>query len=608
MLHPDTLTSADFFSQLALHSVRMMLICNGGGFLLWFLLGCCSGIMPSHLLAVSGGSDDNTPTNSSTSDNKKFHGPNPFTECAMPWSCCDQDPGILPHEILKCGVNKTLSVLNSFCATIDEENDILEAGHCFYNFYTLSRSELVYSDLPKYISEFMCEDLHRTGTLCGKCQDGYYPLAYSYDMKCVQCPNGKSNWWKFVLAAFLPLTIFYIIILFFKVNVVSSHFQGFLFYSQAVSLPTLIRTLILMVQKYSRTKTNIADIAIRCLTTFYGIWNLDFFRSINFGICLGTDTLQTLILDMIVGAYPLLLMVVSYVLIELYDRNFRPLVIMWKPFHRLFSLFQENWDLRTSLVDAFVTAFLLTNVKFQSVSFDLLAPVKVYHLNATGNWTYSIRLFYDATVPYFGLRHLPYAIIALMMVMLFAILPVLLLVLYPFCCFQKLLNLFPFRWYILHTFVDSFYGSYKDGTQPGTRDCRWFASLFILSRFCTILIGAFVKDSMYFNFSAIMLTVVALLFFAVQPFKENVRHFTTINTFFVLLLAMWYTSLVAVVAMQSRTKGLSLFYLLPVISAILPLLYISAIVLHWVYYNRRKFGADLMTKLRVCRSGYRQIL
>ena len=132
----------------------------------------------------------------------------------------------------------------------------------------------------------------------------------------------------------------------------------------------------------------------------------------------------------------------------------------------------------------FATTFLLTNVKFQSVSFDLLTPVVVYHLNATGNWTYSIRLFYDPTVPYFGSRHLPYAIVGVIIVLLFAILPVLLLVLYPFRCFQKLLNQFPFRWYILHTFVDLFYGSYKDGTQPGTRDYRWFHSFPLLFNAC----------------------------------------------------------------------------------------------------------------------------
>ena len=298
----------------------------------------------------------------------------------------------------------------------------------------------------------MCEDFHRTGTLCGKCKDGYY-LRDSYDIKCVKCPNGKSNWWKFALAAFFPLTIFYIIILFFKVNIVSSRFQGFLFYSQMISVPALVRLFIIVAKNdEEKSKYGLSHISIHeCLTTLYGIWNLDFFRSLDIGICLGTDTLQTLTLELIVGAYPLLLMVVSYFVIELYGRKIRPFVIIGKPIQLFFSLFQKNWHLRTSLIDVFATTFLLTNVKFQSMSFDLLTPVVVHHLNATGNWTYSIRLFYDATVPYFGSRHIPYAIVGLIIVLLFAILPVLLLVLYPFRCFQKLLNQFPFRYTPLQT-------------------------------------------------------------------------------------------------------------------------------------------------------------
>ena len=49
-------------------------------------------------------------------------------------------------------------------------------------------------------------------SLCGKCKDGHYPLAYFYNMNCVEYQDGKSNWWKFVLAAFLPLTVFYLVL------------------------------------------------------------------------------------------------------------------------------------------------------------------------------------------------------------------------------------------------------------------------------------------------------------------------------------------------------------------------------------------------------------
>jgi hypothetical protein len=477
----------------------------------------------------------------------------------------------------------------------------LEAGACLYHYNT---NEDAYSDLPRnrsWPNDFVCNKevkLHRTGTLCGKCRDGYYPLAYSFSMECVPCPNGKSNWWKFVLAAFLPLTIFYLIILFFNINVVSSRFQGFLFYSQIISMPAMLRTIIL-IGKY---RSKFYDISLQCLATLYGIWNLDFFRSMNLGICLGTDTLQTLALDYIVGTYPLLLIGVSYILIEVYDRNFRPLVIISKPFVVLFGLLRDNWDLRTSLIDAFASTFLLINIKFQSVSFDLLLPVRVYHLNVTGNWTYSTRLFYDATVPYFGARHLPYAIVALTVTTLFVLLPVLLLVLYPFRCFQKLLNLFPFRWYILHTFVDSFNGSYKDGTQPGTRDCRWFASLFLISRFSMMLIAGFLENEMYFVVATVILCSAALLFINVQPFKESFSHISTINTCFALLLGVWFMSIVV-----NSINTLKVYLIIAGMAVFFPIFYISAIVLHWIF-NHWKFGTKVIARIRARRRGYNAIL
>ena len=585
--------------------------------LLWFLL-ChwkCSAIIQSYEDITRSNETDSTPSEKVHTKKETSQVLSPekeTTECSVPWTCCGHEAcqcnGILPYGIVKCGKQNTLSVRNGYCLTFDEKTDTLEAGHCLYNYNT---NDGVYSDLPRNrfeLNDFMCgtkAELHRTGTLCGECQDGYYPLAYSFDMTCVQCPYGKYNWWKFVLAAFLPLTIFCIIILFFKINVVSSRFQGFVFYSQMISIPAFVRVLMLLGNYHSKRDTEAAHITFRSFAALYGIWNLDFFRSVKFGICLGTDTLQTLTLDLIVGVYPLLLLVVTYIFIEMYDRNLKPLVIIWKPFRRLFGLFRENWDLRTSIIDAFATTLLLTNIKLQSVSFDLLTPVKIYRLHDTGNWTYSYRLFYAATVPYFGSRHLPYAIIATVVVIVFAILPVLLLISYPFRCFQKFLNLFPVRWYILHTFVESFYGSYKDGTQPGTRDCRCFASLFFLSRFCMLLAGAYAESAAYFKAATMILAVVALLFVMVQPFKENTHHFATINAFFVLLLALLHTSFIgAIGASFSVWRSLKALYLVvTTLTLVFPLLYISAIVLHWMY-SQRKFGTDVIARIRSWRNGY----
>ena len=132
--------------------------------------------------------------------------------------------------------------------------------------------------------------------------------------------------------------------------------------------------------------------------------------------------------------YPLLL----YLLIVLYDRNYRVITLMWRPFRVLFSYYRRNWDVRTSVIDAYATFFLLSFTKFLSVSFDLLVPTRVYELHQH-NYTYSLGLFYAADIEYFGNEHLPYGILAIIMCLFFVILPVTTLVLYPFTFFQRFL-------------------------------------------------------------------------------------------------------------------------------------------------------------------------
>ena len=187
-------------------------------------------------------------------------------------------------------------------------------------------------------------------------------------------------------------------------------------------------------------------------------------------------------------------MILTYLVINLHSKGFRLLVFIWRPFGRISRAIDTNFSSKTSLIDAFVSFFLLTNVKFISISFSLLVPVKVFSLNAKSCQNDTLRLLYDATLPYFGSRHLPYAILAMSVLTVFVLLPTLLLILYPFRWFQRLLSFFPFRWYILHTFMDSFYGCYKDSTQPGTRDCRWFASLFFIVRILFYIIAVFATN------------------------------------------------------------------------------------------------------------------
>ena len=458
----------------------------------------------------------------------------------------------------------------------------MEAGYCVYNLIHGEKEHKIYYRLPRGISELnqvMCgEHFNRTGTLCGKCADGIYPLVYSYEMTCMPCPNGKSNWWKFMLAAFLPLTVFYFVALFLKINITSSHLFGFVCAVQSLSHPELVRLSFIVFH----TRPSVL-LGLRILAALCGIWNLDFFRS-TYKICLGTDTLQTMALELAIGVYPLLLMMLSYLLITLYDRNIQLLAFILKPFRILFVCFRTKWDIKTSTIDVFATFFLLSNVKFLSISYDLLAPVIVYQLNSTGSLTHSWRLYYDPNLIYFGKEHLPYAILAIASLVFFVLFPILLLALYPFRWFQKFLNLFPFRWYILHTFVDSFQGCYKDGTVEGTRDCRWFSSLLFPLRVIIFFVGSWLPTWSFYTISALGIVMLVILLVTVQPFKEDVRHYSTINAGFLLLLAIAMVDVLAINISRIRSPQLlsiSLIISLIVIGVIL-LLYIPVLSVHYI--------------------------
>lgn len=176
-------------------------------------------------------------------------------------------------------LERNSTILTCNCITYNHGENLTEIGSCIYNSGSLHTGSVTfpgYAAIPlqvRDLNEAMCgRSFNRNGTLCGKCRDGYYPLAYSYNMSCVQCSGQNYHWWKFALAAFLPLTIFYFVVLFFEVNITSSHLHGYVFFNQMISMPIMVR----MVFNSIRSKPKIQT-ALKWGVNFYGIWNLDFF-------------------------------------------------------------------------------------------------------------------------------------------------------------------------------------------------------------------------------------------------------------------------------------------------------------------------------------------
>ena len=164
-------------------------------------------------------------------------------------------------------------VLDCYCITADKTGNKAVVGHCFFNCanLTTSKSDLIYHRVAKYVSDLneTCSYLHRTGTLCGKCMSGYVSPAYSYNMKYIKCPHTHHNWLKYVAVAFLPLIVFMIIILVFRVNVSSPKLHALVFALQNLATPVNMRIMVAS-EKYV---TPLDIFAFKTVSVLYGVWN-----------------------------------------------------------------------------------------------------------------------------------------------------------------------------------------------------------------------------------------------------------------------------------------------------------------------------------------------
>ena len=223
---------------------------------------------------------------------------------------------------------KEVAILNYYCMTYNESTGPV-VGNCFYNHHTLEAA--LYHPLPSNITNLAitCGYYNRAGQLCGNCKKNYNIPVYSYDLTCVQCSTSYFSWVKYILAAFLPLTIFFILALSFRLSATSPRFSTFAFLSQTFAVGPNVRSTLAVIEPYP-----ISEMLARVMFSIYGIWNLDFFRTLIPPICVSIDTLQVLALDYALAFYPLILFVITYVLIQVNTFNKIVITFMCRPFHR----------------------------------------------------------------------------------------------------------------------------------------------------------------------------------------------------------------------------------------------------------------------------------
>ena len=420
-------------------------------------------------------------------------------------------------DSIKCDeANQQLSLMIGNCLTYNETEESLMLAICPY---VHPNADMVFLPFPPNMTAYelngyMCGEMNRTGRLCGRCKNGTGPSVFAPNLKCVTCLDSSYGW---AAAGFISLSVFVLLVFLFRIKLYSDYSNALVFFCDLVSTGVLNFQPVLKVWKTQELRE-----FIFILTSGYNIFNLQFFQNLLPYFCISKEmsNMEVVALNYLVAIYPLLLIFLIYITVSLYDRNFKPLVIIWRPIRIVFASFCESFDIQYSLISAFANFFLLAYFKFAATSFMQFIPAKVH--NVLNSNTSTAPVFYlDGRVTYSWSNLL--FLLAVVMCIIFTFFPIVLMLVYPMRTFQKFLNCCGLRCLPLHIFMDAFQGCYKNGTE-GTRDYRYFAGLYFVFR---ILLFSDLFHNLGFESAigpSIFLVSFSLLFALCRPYKRNIYN------------------------------------------------------------------------------------
>ena len=432
-----------------------------------------------------------------------------------------------------------VGVLSKFCLTSSGDgSNTSVVGKCLVVLHNGERllSPLgIYDKVLPNISEQdqqTCGYFNRQGRLCGKCKHNHFVSAYSYDLKCYNCTSSLwSGVVKYLCIAYLPLTVFLCVVIVFRISVTSPAMNAPVLLCQFSSLPFFLQ---FVLQYIHDVKTLYY---IKFLATVYGIWSLDFFRVVIPPICLPLNTMHTIALDYLVAVYPLFLLVCVYVLLTAHDRGYRLVVWLWRPFLWCTTRLRQSSNIRHSIIDAFATFLLLSYIKLLNTSLSLLTYTGIY--NDRGSLV-GYFLFNDETIEFMGSQHIPFAILAILVLLVGVLFPLLLLLLFPMQWFQKCLNKCHLNSPGLQIFMECFQGYYRDRTDGGW-ECRYFAAVYPAFRIVIYVVyNVTLSNINYVALILLCLSVVATVL-VVRPYKKRYALYNKFDAVMIILVAVFIT-------------------------------------------------------------------
>ena len=389
---------------------------------------------------------------------------------------------------------------------------------------TLLHLNLTRNSSCSNLSDSLCGDLNRAGVLCGKCKESngsyYGPAINSPHYKCKPCNERVKSysWALFIVTELFPIGVLFFILVLFNISLTSGPANAFIFFAQSITSNFFLYTI------HRQHFEILRDIYV----VPYDISNLNFFDPISaFHYCIWPQmkSINLVTLEYVAAFFPLVLILLLYSVIWLYNRGIYLIVCMCRPVHYCLARLRSRWNLQRSIVDAFAAFLLLSFTKLTTISYRLLHPSSLY--DESGD-VVDTRLYWDGTIKAYTNDHAPYIVLAVFVLVVFVFLPSALLLLYPFRAFHACIRLitcgrFELTGGKLQLFLNAFYGCFKDGTEPGTYDCRCFAGLYFIVRIALASL-TFNQWRLRYLFQQILCIVAILLLAMARPYKRELYN------------------------------------------------------------------------------------
>ena len=263
-----------------------------------------------------------------------------FSSC--PQCICGQ---YIP-SMIDCVQKQHMSYLTlGNCAfRISDSNDTM-VGSCPYVFpeHLFEGFRIRLPRSVNVLNPFICTKLNREvgENMCGRCANGTGPSVTSIGSQCVKCSS--VNILYYILLQYIPATIIFLLVLLVRINVTAAPMAHYVLFCNGVAVFCRSHTAHYVI--FAFTETSYRYI-LRAFLILNAIWSFDPLYFVSPPLCLSPQIEDIYIpyIDTLATLYPFLLLLLTYVLIELHARDFRPIVTLWKPFHETLVRLRNYWN------------------------------------------------------------------------------------------------------------------------------------------------------------------------------------------------------------------------------------------------------------------------